>query len=37
MKIVGDAFSVIDAVGIIKIKKQDVILLDFVLKKRLHT
>ena len=37
MKIVGAAFSVIDAVSIIKIKKSDAILLDFILKKRSHT
>jgi len=32
MKIIGDAFSVIDAIDIIKLKKPDVVFLDIVLK-----
>jgi two-component system LytT family response regulator len=32
MKIVGDAFSIIDAIAIIKLKKPDVVFLDIVLK-----
>jgi two-component system LytT family response regulator len=32
MKIIGDAFSVIDAIDLIKLKKPDVVFLDIVLK-----